>query len=138
MKPRTKWSLMALAGGVVAGMTLPHAQDIPNPVQDIGPVKMSSYDYDMDKVVLPPDFTYTELEGRHLFMLRCAACHTGAANSFAPRLDEARLQALGDDAVRTKIAMGSRRMPGFRYMFEEPQVDQIIAYLKAITPDENP
>ena len=106
--------------------------------QEVGPVKMDSYDYDMAKVVLPPKLSDTELRGRHLFVARCAVCHTGAVNGPGPRLDQERVKALGEDGVRTKIAMGSQRMPGFRYMFEPSQVEQILAYLKSIPPDRKP
>lgn len=124
-------SAMVLVGAVLAGMALPRAQAM-------GPVKMGSYDYDMNQVVLPPKLTAGELKGRELFVMRCAACHSDAANSYAPRLNQERAKAIGEEALRAKIAMGSQRMPGFRYMFDAPQVDLILAYVKSITPDSKP
>jgi mono/diheme cytochrome c family protein len=120
-------SSMLLAGAVMAGAALTQAQEN-------GPVKLQPTEYDMVKAGRPPTLSDIELKGRHLFFLRCAACHTDEANSYGPRLDQARVKALTDDAVRTKIAEGSRRMPGFRYMFDAPQVDSLLAYLKTIPP----
>ena len=127
MRLTSVWSSLVLVGGVVLGTAAAWAQDI-------GPVKMDSYDFDMATVVLPPDLTEVELEGRHLFVMRCAACHTLAANSYGPRLDQDRVRALGDDGVRTRIAMGSRRMPGFRHTLSSAQVDLVLAYIKRVAP----
>ena len=139
MKPRMICSSMLLAGGVLAGVVMVQAQELdPLKTQEVGPLKMGSYEYDMSRVALPPDLTDTELAGRHLFVLRCAACHTSAPNSYGPTLNQERVKSLGDDGVRARIAMGSQRMPGFRYMFEPQQVDQILAYLKSIPPARRP
>ena len=121
------WPALCLVGGVLLGTAAAGAQDV-------GPVRMDSYDYDMATVVLPPDLTEQELEGRHWFVLRCAACHTRGANSYGPRLDQDRVTAIGDDGVRTRIATGSGRMPGFRHTLSSAQVDLIVAYLKRIPP----
>ena len=123
---------IVLAGGMLA-VASARAQELPSiKAREHGPVKLTSYDYDMIKVVQGPKLTQAELQGRHLYYLRCAACHTTAPNGYGPRLDQARVKALGEDAIRTKVANGSRRMPGFKYMFDTPQVNLIIAYLKSI------
>ena len=135
MTPKAIALSMVLAGGMCAAVAVPRAQDLPSPrAQEVGPVTMTSYDYDMSKVVQPPKLTDAELQGRHLYYLRCAACHTTAPNGYGPRLDQARVTALGDDAVRAKVAAGSRRMPGFKYMFDASQVNLILAYLKSVAP----
>jgi mono/diheme cytochrome c family protein len=118
---------MLLAVVSVAGGAIPRAQEA-------GPVKMQPTEYDMAKVAQPSTLTPVELQGRHLFFLRCAACHTDETNSYGPRLDQARVKTLTEAAVRTKIGEGSRRMPGFRYMLDQAQVDQLLAYLKTIPP----
>ena len=129
---------IVLAGGVLA-MTATSAQELPSiKATEFGPVKMTSYDYDMSKVVQKPKLTEPELQGRHLYYLRCAACHTTAPNGYGPRLDQARVKALGEDAIRTKVANGSRRMPGFKHMFDAAQVNLIIGYLKSIPPAKAP
>ena len=106
--------------------------------QSLGPIKVTTYDHDMAKVVLPPDLTEIELKGRHLFVLRCAACHTQAANSYGPRLNRDRITTLGDDPVRAKINTGGPRMPGFRYMLSPADLDLLMAYLKTIPPAKTP
>jgi mono/diheme cytochrome c family protein len=41
-------------------------------------------------------------------------------------------------AVRQKIVVGSSRMPGFQYALQPAQIDQIVAFLKTVTPDQKP
>jgi mono/diheme cytochrome c family protein len=53
-------------------------------------------------------------------------------------VDGETVKARGESAVREKIRVGSRRMPGFQYTFDGPNIDRIIAYLKTVTPDQKP
>ena len=34
--------------------------------------------------------------------------------------------------------MGSARMPGWQYTLEPAEIDQVIAFLKTVTPDQRP
>jgi mono/diheme cytochrome c family protein len=100
-------------------------------------------DYDMRQVVLPPSLSEAEVKGRKLFVQRCALCHDPLGQPSFPRtvgpwVDSEGIKALGEDAVRNIIMTGSVRMPGWRYTLEPSQIDQIIAYLKTVTPDQKP
>lgn len=81
-------------------------------------------------------------KGRNVWLQRCAFCHDGVGtptyNTFGPYLDAALVQSRGDASVRTKILKGSARMPAFQYGLREAQVDQVIAFLKTIGPDQKP
>lgn len=100
-------------------------------------------EYDMRQVVSPPSLSEAEVNGRKLFVQRCALCHDPLGQPSFPRtvgpwVDGESIKALGEDAVREIIMTGSPRMPGWRYTLESAQIGQIIAYLKTVTPDEKP
>jgi mono/diheme cytochrome c family protein len=95
-------------------------------------------DYDMRKVVAPPALSETELEGRRLLVQRCAYCHDQGGRSAAPWLDKQRITTTGEDRFREKILKGSRTMPGWQYALSTEQVDQIMAFIKTVTPDQKP
>jgi hypothetical protein len=56
----------------------------------------------------------------------------------APWLDRDRIATAGEQNFREKILKGSRGMPGWQYALEPQQIDQIIAFLKTVTPDQRP
>jgi streptogramin lyase len=89
--------------------------------------------YDMKQVAIPSTLTATALDGRRLFVQRCAACHDPSVNeggnSYGPKLPGSRIKALGDAALRTALADGSARMPGFKYTFGQAQMDDLVEYL---------
>jgi mono/diheme cytochrome c family protein len=95
-------------------------------------------EYDMRKLVAPPALSETELEGRRLLVQRCAYCHDQGARMMAPWLDRERIATAGEQNFREKILKGSRGMPGWQYALEPQQIDQIIAFLKTVTPDQRP
>lgn len=99
-------------------------------------------DYDLAKVVAPPSLSEAELAGRKLFIQRCALCHDllgqPAMSTVGPWLDGEVIKARGDSTVRNHILNGSRRMPGWRYTLDSEKVDQVIAYLKTVRPDQRP
>lgn len=102
--------------------------------QQAGP-KVVRGDYDMRKVVIPPPLSESELKGRRLFFGRCAICHI---RPVGPWVDQQTVKALGEAAVHEKIAKGSQQMPGQQYSLEATQIDQIIDFLKKVTPDQKP
>jgi mono/diheme cytochrome c family protein len=79
--------------------------------------------------------------GQLLFTQSCAVCHLKpqiTSNTFGPALSK---DSAGgrDDVMREVIMNGTPRMPGFKYHFEPPQVDAVIAYLKTVpTPQPAP
>lgn len=78
--------------------------------------------------------TPQELEGLRHFNQSCRVCHAHSAlkaPQYGPRLSRASLN--GDEqAMRTVIANGTPRMPGFRYHFRPSEIDAIVAYLKTV------
>ena len=100
-------------------------------------VQVEATAYDMKKLVQPSKLSQHELEGRRLVVQRCAYCHDQAGPS-APWLDGERIKALGEESYREKIMKGSRRMPGWQYALSSEQLDQIMAYLKTVTPADKP
>ena len=99
--------------------------------------------YDMDKVAAPPSLSPDEVRGRQLFVQRCAICHDPLGQpSFpaapGPWVDAATVRSLGEDTVKSQIMMGSARMPGWQYTLTPKEVDQVIAFLKTVTPDQRP
>jgi mono/diheme cytochrome c family protein len=99
-------------------------------------------DYDMKTAAKTTSLSEGELRGKKLFVQRCSLCHDllgqPAASTVGPWVDGETVKARGDAAVRDKIKNGSRRMPGFQYTFDAPDIDRIIAYLKTVTPDQKP
>jgi mono/diheme cytochrome c family protein len=99
-------------------------------------------DYDMQRAATPPPLAPDELAGKALFVQRCALCHDllgqPATSTPGPWVDAETVKTRGEAAVRQKINMGSRTMPGWRHTLSGAQVDQVIAYLKTVTPDQRP
>lgn len=106
------------------------------------PPKVETTVYDMSKLVAPPTLAPTELEGKRLYVQRCALCHDllgqPASTTVGPWVDGTTVKARGEAAIRQKIMDGSRRMPGWKYTFDAQQVDAVIAYMKTVTPEMRP
>ena len=122
-----------LAVLAIAGSAAQVQQPAPN---------VSAVDYDLKKAVSEPALAEAELNGKKLFVQRCALCHDllgqPATSTVGPWVDGETVKARGEAAVRQQIMNGSRRMPGWRYTLDSTQVDQVIAYLKTVTPDQRP
>jgi mono/diheme cytochrome c family protein len=124
-----------LMAGMVAAPAVSAAQSQP-PAP-----KVVVTEYDMKKAAAAPSLSEVELAGKQLFVQRCALCHDllgqPATGTVGPWVDAETIKR-SEEAARQKINMGSRTMPGWRYTLTPPQVDQIIAYLKTVTPDQKP
>ena len=79
--------------------------------------------------------------GRRLFDQSCAQCHQAysSATQAGPSLQGVfKKQTLpsgipaNDDRVRENILLGRAKMPGFRNLFSDDQVDDLIAYLHTL------
>ena len=105
-------------------------------------IEIVSVPYDMDELVRPSGLPDDVLKGRAVWVQRCAFCHDGLGtptyNTFGPWLDAALVELRGEEAVRAKILDGSSTMPGFQYGLSTEQVDQVIALLRTVTPDQEP
>jgi mono/diheme cytochrome c family protein len=99
-------------------------------------VAVERTDYDMKRLVAPPALSEPELEGRRLVVQRCAYCHDQGPRAPVPGLDAERIKAVGEAGYRDKILKGSRRMPGWQYALSSAQIDQIMAYVKTVTPSQ--
>lgn len=55
-----------------------------------------------------------------------------------PWLGAETIQQRGEAMVRAVINSGTPRMPSFRYGLKPTQVDQLIAFLQTVTPDQKP
>ena len=105
-------------------------------------------EHDMRLVGAPTQLTKAELAGRQLFVQRCAICHDPLSSAHTtaraagtvpgPWLDQDTLQEEGETGVRQSIMQGSISMPGFQYALRPAQLDQLVAFLKTITPDQKP
>lgn len=79
-----------------------------------------------------------QLLGMRLFNQSCRVCHTKpqlTSVQYGPVLSRASLGG-NDDALRGFVANGSAKMPGFKYHFNPPEIDAIVAYLKTIPSPE--
>ena len=75
-----------------------------------------------------------QVEGMRHFNQSCRVCHTKpqlSSPQYAPVLSRVSLG--GDEqALRTFIANGTPKMPGFRYHFKPAEIDAIVSYIKTI------
>lgn len=85
--------------------------------------------------------TEQQSRGRRLFDQSCAQCHQAysSATQAGPSLQGVfKKQTLpsgipaNDDRVRENILLGRAKMPGFRNLFSDDQVDDLIAYLHTL------
>ncbi len=123
--------IVALAGGTARAQQ-PRQQPTP---------KVVVTEYDMKKAAVPPALSASELNGKQLFVQRCALCHDllgqPATGTVGPWVDRETVKR-SEDAVRQKITMGSRTMPGWRYTLTPAQIEDVIAYMKTVSPDQRP
>jgi len=85
--------------------------------------------------------TEQQARGRRLFNQSCAQCHRAYSDD---KLNGPTLQAVfkkpglpsgipaNDDRVRETIELGRAKMPGFRNLFSDDQVQDLIAYLHTL------
>lgn len=87
------------------------------------------------------ELTPTEMQGRQIFVTRCAGCHLPDSNK---KLVGPGLQALfkkpylpsgapaNDGWVRSRIIEGRAPMPAFGNSLDEQQLNQLLAYLHTL------
>ena len=113
------------------------------PGRDVtGAIMVTSRDYDLRALTTPPAIPEAAMRGRATWVQQCAWCHDGVGQptykTMGPWLSADTLRILGEDKVRAYIGKGSARMPGFQYTLKPQQVDELIALLKTVTPDQKP
>ena len=80
------------------------------------------------------DLNETQLLGRQVFAQSCGICHLQPSlgvKTFGPVLNKA-TAAGNDEVMRAFIVTGTDRMPAFKYYLKPPEIDAIIAYVKAV------
>ena len=96
----------------------------------------------MRRLAAPLPLSEAALEGRIIFLQHCAHCHDAVGQptkqSMGPWLDRALVTARSEAAVRKQITTGSQRMPGFQYDLSPAQLDQLLEFLKSVSPDQKP
>ena len=141
MQFRTSTQLQALADGAMPTTPVVPAPSLePGATQPVtqppqGEVAVTRGVYDMRTVAMPGPLNESELKGRKLFYGRCSMCHV---RPNGPWVDQTTVQAMGEDIVLKKIARGSERMPGQQYSLKPAQMQDIINYLKTLTPNQKP
>ena len=135
---RQTWRTLAIVviGSVVAELAM-SAQD-----GSSNKVTVSQRVYDKQSLVAKPRLAEGALKGRALWVQRCAYCHDGVGTptykTLGPWIDAETVRPEREASIRQFIATGSSRMPGFRYTLQTEQVDQLIAFLKSVKPDQKP
>jgi len=89
----------------------------------------------MEKLLAAPTLAEPALKGEKVWAQRCALCHEGR---LGPWIDTGVVTALGETRVREVISAGAGRMPGFQYALRPAQLDQLVAFLKTVTPADRP
>jgi mono/diheme cytochrome c family protein len=133
------WRVLAIVlFGLAMAQHGPSAQD-----RSANRITVSKRVYDKRLLLAKPQLSEAALKGRALWVQRCAYCHDGVGTptykTLGPWIDAETVRAAeGEAFVRQQIAKGSPRMPGFQYTLKPEQVDEIIAFLKSVTPDQKP
>ena len=134
--------LLPVALGAVGAILVAQERPAQPTTEKTIDLKVVKIPYKMEDLLKPSGLSDTELRGRGIWIQRCAYCHDGAGtsnyNTDGPWLDSAVVKARGDDAVRTKILNGSQLMPGFKVGLSAAQVDQVIAFIKTVSPAQAP
>ena len=80
------------------------------------------------------DLDAKQLEGMRHFNQSCRVCHTKPQMTSPPYGPVLSRVSLGgnEEALRTFVASGTPKMPGFRYHFTPAEIDSIVAYIKTI------
>jgi mono/diheme cytochrome c family protein len=107
-----------------------------------GPLTVSTRIYDKGQLLASYHVSSEQRRGRALWLQRCAFCHDGVGQptykTMGSWLSAETIQVLGQDALRAIINTGTEQMPGFRYTLQPQQIDQLIAFLKAVPSDQKP
>lgn len=107
-------------------------------------VKVITRDYNMDLLLRSTQtpLSSDQRKGRIVWLQRCAHCHDGVGtptyDTLGPYVDAEVVTKRGDTGVRDKIVKGSSTMPAFQWALKPAQIDQVIAFIKTIGPDQKP
>jgi len=106
------------------------------------PLTVLTRPYDTKQLLAGLRLSADARQGRALWLQRCAYCHDGVGQptyrTMGPWLGADSVQQLGPAAMRAIIAVGTERMPGFRYALRPQQVEQLIEFLNTVPADQKP
>jgi mono/diheme cytochrome c family protein len=98
--------------------------------------------YDTQAMLNAPVLSDSAYKGRTVWLQRCAYCHDGVGQpsykTMGPWLDGQTIARFTEEGFRAFVAVGTDRMPGWQYSLRPQQVNDVIAFLKTVTPDQAP
>lgn len=137
----TRVAVFAQAAADTHGMP-PPAQLKQTDGEKTTPIKVVSRVYDTDKLLSAPALSPEARAGQALWQQRCAYCHDGMGQptykTMGPWMDSDTVKKVGVDAMKAFIAAGSTRMPSFKYDLDVQQTNNIIEFLKTVSPALKP
>jgi mono/diheme cytochrome c family protein len=137
---RRRWRATVLPGIVVLGsMAAPFVAAAQDPATQLTVTKR---EYDKRQLLTPSSLSETALKGRNLWVQRCAFCHDGVGTptylTLGPWLDADTVRTDREAMMRAKLKSNSPKMPSFEYALQPEQIDQLVAFLRSVTPDQKP
>jgi mono/diheme cytochrome c family protein len=144
-------SALALIGSVAAASAqaggadthgLPPSNQLGAKDQQTVPVKITTRDYDIKKLLSAPALSPEAKVGQVLWQQRCAYCHDGMGQptykTMGSWIDSDTVKAMGPDALKMIISTGIDRMPAFKYDLDAKQLDDVIEFLRTVPPSLKP
>lgn len=137
LSPVARLAAVSIAAAGAAGAAIATAQEV-----GTTPIVVEMRRYDVNQLLASAVASTEVRRGRALWLQRCAFCHDGVGaptyRTMGSWLGAETVQVLGPEALRAIVGAGTERMPGFRYTLQPRQVDQLIAYLKTVGPEQKP
>ena len=124
------------------GMPPPSQLGPPRDSVKSAPVKVASRVYNTKQLLAAPPLSPQAYAGQALWQQRCAYCHDGMGQptykTLGPWIDSDTVKKVGADALKAIVAAGIGRMPAFRYGLSDQQMDNIMEFLKTVSPSLKP
>ena len=114
----------------------------PLDVQKSAPIQVVPREYDIAGMAREPKVPETVFRGRVLWLQKCAYCHDGLGQptykTMGPWVDQEMVKTLTEDVVKILIRSGTTRMPAFKDGLSEPQLDDLVNFLKSVPASAAP
>jgi hypothetical protein len=137
----TRVAVFAQAAADTHGMPPPAQLRQPDSQKTV-PIKAVPRPYDMDKLLSRPALSPEARSGQALWQQRCAYCHDGMGQptykTMGPWIDSDTVKTVGPDALKAMITAGTARMPSFKYDLNAQQMNDILEFLKTVSPSLRP
>jgi mono/diheme cytochrome c family protein len=106
------------------------------------PVKITTREYDIKKLLSSPPLSPEATVGRALWQQRCAYCHDGMGQptykTMGSWIDSDTVKNMGPEVLKSIISAGIDRMPAFKYDLDDKQMNALIEFLKTVSPSLKP